>query len=380
MIRVVILGSTGSIGCATLSVLKRHKDRFRVVGLCAYRSVAHIAVQVAEHEVSKAVVVDPEALQKFDDLPHADWRSGLDEVLELVTDPEVDVVVNAIVGSVGLEATLATLKAGKRLALANKESLVAGGPLVMEAVRQGGGELIPVDSEHSAILQCLEGYNVSSVGRLVLTASGGPFQRFSKEDMKQVKPSQALCHPTWDMGAKITIDSSTLANKALEVIEAHFLYEIEYNNIEVVVHPQSIVHSFVEFTDGSVLAQLGFPNMELPILYALSHPERIEDDFLRTFDPVQSDPLTFEELDRDKFPLFALGIEAGVLGGTVPTVYNAANEVAVNSFLSEKIGFLEMPEVVAHAMDIVPRRNVEVVNDVLDADKEARIAANNFLS
>ena len=380
MIRVVILGSTGSIGRATLSVVKRHPDRFRVVALCAHRSVARLAAQVAEHEVPVAVLADPEALTDRANLPPADWRAGPEEVLELVTDPEVDVVVNAIVGSVGLQATLAALRAGKRLALANKESLAAGGPLVMEAARQGGGELIPIDSEHSAILQCLEGYDLSSVARLVLTASGGPLRGFSREELEGVRPSQALRHPTWDMGAKITIDSATLANKALEVIEAHFLYDMGYDRIDVVVHPQSVVHSFVEFTDGSVLAQLGFPTMELPILYALSHPERVGDPTLRTFDPIRSSPLTFEEVDLEHFRLFALGVEAGVRGGTVPAVYNAANEIAVDSFLTEKVGFLEMADVVAHAMDHVPRRNVEVVSDVVEADAAARAAAREFVA
>lgn len=380
MIRVVILGSTGSIGRATLSVVKRHPERFRVVALCAHRSTARLAAQVAEHEVPIAVIADPEALTDTANLPSADWRAGPEAVLELVTDPDVDVVVNAIVGSVGLRATLAALRAGKRLALANKESLAAGGPLVMEAARQGGGELIPIDSEHSAILQCLEGYDLSSVARLVLTASGGPFRGFSREELEGVGPSQALRHPTWDMGAKITIDSATLANKALEVIEAHFLYDMGYDRIDVVIHPQSIVHSFVEFTDGSVLAQLGFPTMELPILYALSHPERVDDPALRTFDPIRSSPLTFEEVDLERFRLFALGIEAGVRGGTVPAVYNAANEIAVDLFLTEKVGFLEMADVVAHAMDYVPRRNVEVVSDVLEADAAARAAAREFVA
>ena len=378
--RVVILGSTGSIGCATLSVVKRHPDRFRVVALCAHRSVARLAAQVAEHEVPTAVLADPEALKDRANLPPADWRAGPEEVLELVTDPEVDVVVNAIVGSVGLQATLAALRAGKRLALANKESLAVGGPLVMEAARQGGGELIPIDSEHSAILQCLEGYDLSSVARLVLTASGGPFRGFRREELEGVGPSQALRHPTWDMGDKITIDSATLANKALEVIEAHFLYDMGYDRIDVVVHPQSVVHSFVEFIDGSVLAQMGFPTMELPILYALSHPERVGDPALRTFDPIRSSPLTFEEVDLERFGLFALGVEAGVRGGTVPAVYNAANEIAVDSFLTEKVGFLEMADVVAHAMDHVPRRNVEVVSDVLEADAAARAAAREFVA
>jgi len=380
VIRVAILGSTGSIGCATLSVIKRHPDRFRVVALGAHRSVDRLAAQVTEHSVPRAVIADPEARMDSANLAPGVWRTGPEALLDLVTDPEVDVVVNAIVGSVGLEATLAALRAGKRLALANKESLVAGGPLVMEAARQGGGELIPIDSEHSAILQCLEGNDLSSVARLVLTASGGPFRGLSRDELETVAPGQALRHPTWDMGAKISIDSATLANKALEVIEAHFLFGMAFDRIDVVVHPQSIIHSMVEFVDGSVLAQMGLPTMELPILYALSYPERVGDSALRTFDPIRSSPLTFEEVDLERFPLFALGVEAGVRGGTVPAVYNAANEIAVDLFLAEKVGFLEMADVVAHAMDIVPRRNVEVVSDVLEADVAARAAVHEFVS
>ncbi len=326
-----------------------------------------------------AEIADSEILDGVTDLPKADWRSGQSAVLDLVADENVDVVVNAIVGSAGLEATLAALGAGKRLALANKESLVAGGPLVVEAAREGGGELIPIDSEHSAILQCLAGHDPESVARLVLTASGGPFRGLERRELERVGPKDALRHPTWNMGAKITIDSATLANKALEIIEAHFLYGIDYEKIEAIVHPQSIVHSFVEFNDGSVLAQLGFPTMELPILYALSHPERIADPLLRTFDPVRSSPLTFEEIDRDRFALYTIGVEAGNRGGTAPAVFNAANEAAVQAFLSGDIRFLEMPEMVAHALETVPKRNVETVDDVMEADKAARIAAREFV-
>ena len=377
--RVAILGSTGSIGRATLSVIARHTDRFEVVALCAHSSVSDIAAQVVEHSVPLAVIADPEALSGLDDLPAAEWRSGPAAVLEVVEDVNVDVVVNAIVGSAGLEATLAALRAGKRLALANKESLVVGGPLVIQAAHEGGGELVPIDSEHSAILQCLEGHDPESVARLVLTASGGPFRGLGQAELEAVEPEDALRHPTWDMGAKITVDSATLANKALEVIEAHFLYGIDYEKIEAIVHPQSIVHSFVEFIDGSVLAQLGFPTMELPILYALSHPERFADASLRTFDPVRSSPLTFEEIDRDRFGLFALGVEAGIRGGTAPAVFNAANEIAVQAFLSRDIRFVGMPEVVGHVLETVPVRNVETVDDVLEADAAARIAAREFV-
>ncbi|MEE2669063.1 MAG: 1-deoxy-D-xylulose-5-phosphate reductoisomerase [Gemmatimonadota bacterium] len=380
MRRIAILGSTGSVGRATLSVIARHANLFRVVALCAHRSTETVAAQVREHSVPIAVIVDPDALEGADDLPTAKWRTGPDAVTEIVTDPDVDVVVNAIVGAAGLKATLAALRAGKRLALANKESLVAGGPLVMAAAREGCGELIPMDSEHSAILQCLEGHDSSSVSRLVLTASGGPFREFTDEELKDVGPEDALRHPTWDMGSKITVDSATLANKALEVIEAHYLYGVDYEKIDAVIHPQSIIHSFVEFTDGSVLSQVGFPTMELPILYALSRPARIPDPTLRTFDPVQSSPLTFQEVDHNRFRLFALGIGAGVRGGTAPAVFNAANEVAVGAFLSRTLRFSEMTDVVAHAIEAVPQRNVETVDDVLQADTAARYAVREFLS
>ena len=378
--RVAILGSTGSIGRATLSVIARHAERFEIVAVCAQSSVAEVATQVVEYAVPVAVIADASALSGVDDLPVADWRSGHAAVLEVVADDSVDVVVNAIVGSAGLQATLATLRAGKRLALANKESLVAGGALVMEAARRGGGELIPIDSEHSAILQCLEGHDSGSVARLVLTASGGPFRGLARRELEAVGPDDALRHPTWDMGEKITIDSATLANKALEVIEAHFLYDIDYEKIEAIVHPQSIVHSMVEFVDGSVLAQLGFPTMELPILYALSHPRRVADASLRTFDPIRSSPLTFEEIDRERFGLFALGVEAGIRGGTGPAVFNAANEIAVQAFLARNLRFVDMPDVVAHTLATVPNRNVETVDDVLEADAAARIVAREFVS
>src|SRR5690606_35807567 len=274
---IALLGSTGSIGRSALAVLERHSDRFRLVALAANRRAAELAAQVVRYRPEMAVLVDgplpePEARDST-----TRWAVGHEALLEMVTHPSVDVVINAVVGAAGLEATLTALRAGKRLALANKESLVAGGPLVLEALREGGGALVPVDSEHSAILQCLRGACDREVRRLVLTASGGPFRNWDAEALADVTPEQALRHPTWEMGAKITVDSATLANKALEVIEAHFLFGIPYDRLGVVVHPQSIIHSMVEFVDGSVLAQAGFPTMELPILYALTHPERIED-------------------------------------------------------------------------------------------------------
>ncbi len=378
MIRLAVLGSTGSIGQSTLDVVARHPDRFRVVGLAAHRSADALARQVARVRPDMAVLVDGDVRQPGGQPGQGGgtrWTSGEDALLALAEHPDVDVVVNAVVGAAGLEPTLRALRSGKRLALANKESLVAGGPLVLEAARSGGGELVPIDSEHSAILQCMEGAGGTKVSRIVLTASGGPFRGWNQEALEDVRPEQALRHPTWEMGAKITIDSATLANKALEVIEAHFLYGVPYDAIEVVVHPQSIVHSFVEFVDGSVLAQVGVPTMELPILYALSWPERVSDPHLRTFDPVSASPLTFEEVDRDAFPLFGLGAEAGRRGGSAPAVFNAANEVAVEAFLEGRIGFPGMAHVVEAALEAVPPREVADVADVLEADRAARLAA-----
>ncbi len=379
MIRVAVLGSTGSIGRSTLDVIRRHPDRFEVVALAANRALGLLAEQVQHHQPEIAVLGQDNGLGSRNDLPPARWSVGRDAILELTELPQVDVVVNAMVGSAGLEPTLRTLAAGKRLALANKESLVAGGSLVVEAAEEGGGELIPVDSEHSAILQCLEGYEMSSVSRLVLTASGGPFRGWTRAQLRDVPPSRALDHPTWSMGAKITVDSATLANKALEVIEAHFLYGIDYDSLGVVVHPQSIVHSFVEFVDGSVLAQLGFPTMELPILYAMSYPERVEDGSLQTFDPVKASPLVFEEVDRNTFTLFSLGERAGREGGTSPAVYNASNEVAVEAFLKEELRFPGMGEVVSEALDRLGGEPVSDLEHVLAVDQEARVVSRELI-
>jgi 1-deoxy-D-xylulose-5-phosphate reductoisomerase len=380
VIGLALLGSTGSIGRSALEVVARHGDRFRVVALAANRRVDELTEQAKRFRPDAVAVADAGAWERASVRNGSGpgpgrWDGGTEAVLALVERPDVDVVLNALVGAAGLEVTLAALEAGKRLALANKESLVAGGPLVLEAAARGGGVLVPVDSEHSAILQCLQGSGRGSVSRLVLTASGGPFRGWNPARLKEVRPVDALRHPTWDMGAKITVDSATLANKALEVIEAHFIFQVPYDAIHVVVHPQSIVHSFVEFVDGSVLAQVGTPTMELPILYALSHPERVVDPTLRTFDPVRASPLTFEEIDQAAFPLFGLGVEAGRRGGVAPAVFNAGNEVAVAAFLRERVRFPEMAEVVAEAIAAVRQAEVRNVRDVLEADRAAREAA-----
>ena len=374
MIRVSILGSTGSIGRSALEVIARHPERFEVVALVANRSVEVLASQVARFKPSQAVLTD-EGVAVPESTEQTTWSNGGTSMLEVASRSDVDVVLNALVGSAGLEPTLAALRAGSRLALANKESLVAGGPLVVNTARQAGAEIVPIDSEHSAILQCLEGHPPGSLHRVVLTASGGPFRGRNRGDLQHVVATEALQHPTWDMGAKITIDSATLANKALEVIEAHFLYGLPYDSIDAVVHPQSIIHSFVEFVDGSVLAQLGFPTMELPILYALSYPERVSDAALRTYDPVAAPSLTFEEIDHEAFPMFGIGIEAGRRSGCAPAVYNAANEIAVQAFLENGIRFPEIAEVVFETMEQIGTDAVRDLDDVMSADVAARTVA-----
>jgi 1-deoxy-D-xylulose-5-phosphate reductoisomerase len=372
VIRVAILGSTGSIGRSALEVVARHPERFEIVALAANRRVDRLAGQVTRFRPRVAVVADDDVAVSEAGIGGTEWRTGREAVLEIAAHPDVDVVLNALVGAAGLEPTLRALEAGHRLALANKESLVAGGPLVMRAAGRGDAEIVPIDSEHSAILQCLEGNDRSTVKQITLTASGGPFRGRNPGDLRHVRPSEALNHPTWDMGAKITIDSATLANKALEVIEAHYLYGFGYDRIGAVVHPQSIVHSFVEFVDGSVLAQMGFPTMELPILYALNYPDRVRDETLQTYDPTAASPLTFEEIDHGAFPLFGLGVEAGRRGGCAPAVYNAGNEIAVQAFLEEQIDFLAMADVVLAALEGVGVHEVHSLADVSAADRAAR--------
>jgi 1-deoxy-D-xylulose-5-phosphate reductoisomerase len=276
------------------------------------------------------------------------------------------------VGSAGLDATLAALDAGKRVALANKETLVMAGHLVRGALERGGGEIVPVDSEHSAILQCLAGRRMADVRRVILTASGGPFRGWGRERVERATADEALRHPTWRMGRKITIDSATLANKALEVIEAHYLFDLRYDQIDVVVHPQSVVHSFVEFVDGSVLAQMGAPSMELPVLYALTHPDRVRDDASPGFDPIALSPLTFEAVSHADFPALRLGIEAGCAGGAAPAVFNAANEQAVEIFLQGKMTFGDIPRAIAGALGDLSGRPGDTLPALQAADAAAR--------
>jgi 1-deoxy-D-xylulose-5-phosphate reductoisomerase len=363
---VAILGSTGSIGTTALRVLERQRERFQVAALTAFTNAALLAEQ-AERFAPTFV-----GLVKNGKGDHTTWKAGERCLVEAATRDDVDIVLNAVVGAAGLDATLAALDHGKRVALANKESLVMGGTLVTEAARRGGGELVPVDSEHSAILQCIAGRPTSEVRRLVLTASGGPFRSWSPEQLQRATLADALQHPTWQMGRKITVDSATLANKALEVIEAHFLFGLPYDRIEVVVHPQSVVHSFVEFVDGSVLAQLGVPSMELPVLYALTHPDRVADTGVPPFDPVEQSPLSFEPVRRRDFPALDLGVQAGRAGGAAPAVFNAANEQAVTLFLEGAIRFGDIPRAIDAALARLGDEPSGTRDAILAADAHAR--------
>lgn len=372
MKRIALLGATGSVGRSTLSVIRRHPGLFSVVALSAQRSVGALEALAAEFGARHVAVSDPGVLEERPDLVAAGWLGGADNIVELARLEGVDIVVNAVVGAAGLRPTIAALEAGKRCALANKESLVAAGDLVLRAAERGGGELVPVDSEHSAILQCVGSARREEIQRLILTASGGPFRGMSAEDLHRADATMALRHPTWDMGAKITIDSATLANKALEVIEAHFLYGLPYDRIDVVVHPTSIVHSFVEFVDGSVLSQMGQPTMELPILHALTWPRRLPDPVLRGFDPCTASPLAFEPVDEARFPLFRLGVDAGRAGGAAPAVFNAANELAVEAFLKGIVSFTGMARVVEAALEGLAGRSATTLDEVLGADRFAR--------
>jgi len=364
---VAVLGSTGSIGCSTLQVLGRQRERFRVAALTAYSNAELLERQAAEWKPVYVGIVNG---GKRDE--GRGKGQGVQCLVEAATHPDVEIVVNAIVGAAGLEATLAALKAGKRVALANKETLVMAGELVTRTAREAGGEIVPIDSEHSAVLQCITGRRSGELARLILTASGGPFRGWSPERVAGATVDEALRHPTWKMGKKITVDSATLVNKALEVIEAHFLFGLPYGSVEVVVHPQSVVHAFVEFIDGSVLAQVGFPTMELPILYALTHPARVPDAGTRRFDPAAVGTLTFEPVYSDLYPAYGLGRAAAAAGGTAATAFNAANEVAVELFLNGKIRFGRIAETIARVLDGPHAGDAGTLEAVLAADAEAR--------
>jgi 1-deoxy-D-xylulose-5-phosphate reductoisomerase len=371
--RLLLLGSTGSIGTSTLQCVRRLNGAFTIAGLSAGRNVEKLAEQIAEFKPPVAYVTDAKDAEslarRFPGCSIFSGPTGLDRMMGAV---DFDVMLNALVGAVGLRPTVAALERNKRVALANKESLVIGGDYIATVLSKGNAELLPVDSEHSAILQCLAGdFDGRTVESIILTASGGPFRNMEEGDFSFVTPAQALNHPTWSMGKKITIDSATLMNKGFEVIEAHHLFKLPYDKLRVWVHPQSIIHSLVEFHDGAIVAQLGLPDMELPIQYALTYPERLPMGGKRLSLP-EIGRLEFYEPDYKRFPCLALCIEAGKVGGTAPAVVNAANEVAVESFLSGRIGFTAIAEMVAFALDkhtVVPADSLESIEE---ADRRTR--------
>lgn len=376
---MAILGSTGSIGTQALEVIEAHRGRFRVVALAAGNNVDLLKQQVRRTKPRVVVTKEPgDALRIRSEFGWVEAHHGEEGLLAAALHPEVEIVIVALVGAVGIVPTLASLRAGKRVALANKESLVAAGPLVKEALEAGGGALLPVDSEHSAIFQCLQGESRPALRRILLTASGGPFRTASRAEMERATVREALNHPTWKMGGKITIDSATLMNKGLEVIEAHWLFDVAYDNIHVVVHPQSVVHSMVELADGSILAQLGAPDMRIPIQYALCYPERPEAPWKR-LRWEEGLSLTFEPPDTGRFPCLRLAYEAGRTGGTAPAVLNAANEVAVAAFLAGRVRLPEIAACVEHVLSEHRPRPADRLETVLEADAWAREEAHRFL-
>ena len=380
--KIAILGSTGSIGSQALDVISRFPERFSVEILVAGNNFEILAQQARKFNPDIVVIGNTgHYTQLKESLRGSNIKiyAGSDAIEQVVASSSVDVVLASIVGYSGLRSTISAIKAGKKIALANKETLVVAGELIEKLARQYGSRILPVDSEHSAILQCLTGEMGNKVEHISLTASGGPFINFTSAELHDITPKQALKHPTWDMGSKITIDSASLMNKGLEVIEAKWLFDLSPEQIKVVIHPQSIIHSFVHFTDGSVKAQLGIPDMRVPILYALTYPDRLTTDLPR-LDLLKHPTLTFMEPDVKRFRNLALAFDALKEGGNMPCIMNAANEIAVNAFLSGKIGFTTMPEVVEHTMEKAGFSASPGLEDLEISDNDARDVAKNYIN
>ncbi len=379
--KLAILGSTGSIGCSTLDVVRQHPEQFEVVALSAHANVELVCSQYSEFHPKVICLTDDDSAHLVAERLKAEpveIISGETGLLEVAGSNEVETVVNAIVGAAGLKVSLETVKIGKMLALANKESLVTGGPLFGPLLKKSGAKILPIDSEHSAIWQSLACGRPEEVRKIILTASGGPFRDYPVEKFAEITLEMALAHPTWKMGPKITIDSATLANKGLEVIEAVALFSVPAEKVEVVVHPQSIIHSMVEFIDSSIIGQLSTPDMRLPITYALFWPERVESCFGR-LDLTEISQLTFSKPDFDKFPLLKLAYQVAEIGGTAPAVFNAANEVAVGAFLDEAIRFTAIADIVDEAIDKLNIVSAPTLEDILAADRLARETARDTI-
>ena len=382
MKKISILGSTGSIGCSALEVIRRNPDKFQIVALAAGRNISLLKEQIEEFNPDLVSVIDAaharELKKNLKSSSNADILYGSEGYGQVASVGDAGMVISAMVGAAGLLPTLAAIESGKDIALANKETLVMAGKLVTEKAKSRGVALLPVDSEHSAIFQCLAGQRSQAVKRILLTASGGPFFRFSPERLETVKPSDALKHPNWVMGNKITIDSATMMNKGLEVIEAQWLFGIDIDKIQVCIHPQSIVHSMVEYIDGSVIAQLGIPDMKIPIAYALSFPERLDCPGI-SLDLFSAGSLEFFPPDFERFPCLDLAGKAARQGGTMPAVLNAANEVAVEAFLEEKLPFMQISRLIENVMTLHSVKASPEIEDILDVDAWARREADKLL-
>lgn len=380
--RIAILGSTGSIGTQALEVIKEHPEEFEVEVLTANSNAGLLIKQAIEFKPNAVVIADEKKFKEVSDalLPHSiKVFAGADAVAQIVEMESIDMVLAALVGYAGLKSTLKAIEAGVQIALANKETLVVAGGLVTSLAQENSVNIIPVDSEHSAIFQCIVGEFQNPIEKIYLTASGGPFRGKDREYLATVTKEQALKHPNWDMGAKVTIDSASLMNKGLEVIEAHWLFDIKPEQIDVIVHPQSIIHSIVQFEDGSMKAQMGLPDMKLPIQYALGYPQRLKSDFPR-FNFMEYQNLTFEQPDTKTFRNLALAYEALKKGGNMPCILNAANEIVVEAFLKDEIGFLEMPDMIEGCMQKMSFVAKPVYEDFVETDRESRVMAGNLIT
>ena len=382
MKRLTVLGVTGSVGRRTLELVEHFPDAFRVEGMAARGSNPELIAELCRRHRPRALALtDPSALDAVARAlpsPRPELLAGPEGLVSVAGQLDADVVLSAIVGGAGLLPTMAAIRTGKRVALANKETLVMAGSLMTAAAREQRVALLPVDSEHSAVFQCLEGHNRDEVRRILLTASGGPFRTMKAADLGRVTVAEALNHPTWRMGAKITVDSATLMNKGLEVIEARWLFDVRPEQVQVVVHPQSVVHSMVEYVDGSVIAQLGVPDMAIPILYALTYPQRLHCPAER-LDLTRIASLSFEEPDVERFPCLALARQALLEGGSAPVILNAANEIAVAAFLEGRIRFTQIPELIAEALAKMPARALDSIDTCVDVDTRTRATVRDWL-
>jgi len=378
MKHISILGSTGSIGTQTLEIIKQFPNEFKVVGLTTNKNSNLLLEQIKEFKPKAVAIMDKSKIDDLLNFSPCQVYSGIEGLNKIAAMQEADTIVNALVGSVGIEPTYNAIRSKKNIALANKETLVAAGSIIMEEVKKNKINLIPIDSEHSAIFQCLNGENINEASKITITCSGGPFKNYTKEQLENATLQAALKHPIWNMGNKITIDSATLMNKGFEVIEAHWLYGIAYEKIKVVIHPQSIIHSLVEFVDKSVIAQLGLPDMKIPIQYALAYPKRFE-NIQTPLDLVKIKTLEFREPDFEMFPCLKYAYEAGVAGGTLPAVTNAANEIAVYAFLDNKIKFLDVPRLIRKMMDEHNAIKNPSLKEIIEIDRKIKEETKNII-